>query len=105
MEIDQRRLHAVGGPEEVRTTFETALFEVKRVIVGQEQMLERVFVALLADGHILLEGVPGLAKTMTIKAVSDVLGGQFRRIQFTPDLVPSDSIGFCVASTRKGCGA
>ena len=90
---EQRRLHAVGGPEEVRRTFETALFEVKRVIVGQEQMLERVFVALLADGHILLEGVPGLAKTMTIKATSDVLGGSFKRIQFTPDLVPSDLIG------------
>ena len=90
---EQRRLHAVGGPEEVRRTFETALFEVKRVIVGQEEMLERVFVALLADGHILLEGVPGLAKTMTIKAVSDVLGGSFKRIQFTPDLVPSDLVG------------
>ncbi len=90
---DQRRLHAVGGPEEVRRTFETALFEVKRVIVGQEEMLERVFVALLADGHILLEGVPGLAKTLTIKATSDVLGGSFKRIQFTPDLVPSDLIG------------
>src|SRR6266511_3714228 len=70
VDTEQRRLHAVGGPEEVRHTFETALFEVKRVIVGQEEMLERVFVALLADGHILLEGVPGLAKTMTIKAVS-----------------------------------
>jgi MoxR-like ATPase len=93
VDSEQRRLHAVGGPEEVRHTFETALFEVKRVIVGQEQMLERVFVALLADGHILLEGVPGLAKTMTIKAVSDVLGGRFRRIQFTPDLVPSDLVG------------
>ena len=90
---EQRRLHAVGGPEEVRRTFETALFEVKRVIVGQEEMLERVFVALLADGHILLEGVPGLAKTMTIKATSDVLGGSFKRIQFTPDLVPSDLVG------------
>jgi MoxR-like ATPase len=90
---EQRRLHAVGGPEEVRRIFETALFEVKRVIVGQEEMLERVFVALLADGHILLEGVPGLAKTMTIKATSDVLGGTFKRIQFTPDLVPSDLIG------------
>ena len=77
----------------MRRTFETALFEVKRVIVGQEQMLERVFVALLADGHILLEGVPGLAKTMTIKATSDVLGGSFKRIQFTPDLVPSDLVG------------
>ena len=93
MDHEQRRLHAVGGPEEVRRTFETALFEVKRVIVGQEEMLERVFVALLADGHILLEGVPGLAKTMTIKAVSDVLGGSFKRIQFTPDLVPSDLVG------------
>jgi MoxR-like ATPase len=93
MSIDQPRLHSVGGPEEVRKTFEIALFEVKRMIVGQETMLERVFVALLADGHILLEGVPGLAKTMTIKTVSDVLGGTFKRIQFTPDLVPSDLIG------------
>ena len=56
-------------------------------------MLERVFVALLADGHVLLEGVPGLAKTMTIKTVADVLGGTFKRIQFTPDLVPSDLVG------------
>ena len=93
MTIDQPRLHAVGGPEHVRKTFETALFEVKRRIVGQETMLERVFVALLADGHVLLEGVPGLAKTMTIKTVADVLGGSFKRIQFTPDLVPSDLVG------------
>jgi MoxR-like ATPase len=93
MTIDQPRLQAVGGPDEVRKTFETALFEVKRRIVGQETMLERVFVALLADGHVLLEGVPGLAKTMTIKTVADVLGGSFKRIQFTPDLVPSDLVG------------
>jgi MoxR-like ATPase len=93
MTVEQPRLAAVGGPEQVRKTFETALFEVKRRIVGQETMLERVFVALLADGHILLEGVPGLAKTMTIKTVSDVLGGTFKRIQFTPDLVPSDLVG------------
>jgi MoxR-like ATPase len=93
MTIEQPRLAAVGGPDQVRKTFETALFEVKRRIVGQETMLERVFVALLADGHILLEGVPGLAKTMTIKTVSDVLGGTFKRIQFTPDLVPSDLVG------------
>src|SRR6266480_7947218 len=91
--IDQPRMHAVGGPDQVRRTFETALFEVKRRIVGQETMLERIFVALLADGHILLEGVPGLAKTMTIKTVADVLGGTFKRIQFTPDLVPSDLVG------------
>jgi MoxR-like ATPase len=93
MTIDQPRLHAVGGPDEVRRSFETALFEVKRRIVGQETMLERIFVALLADGHVLLEGVPGLAKTMTIKTVADVLGGTFKRIQFTPDLVPSDLVG------------
>jgi MoxR-like ATPase len=93
MTIEQPRLRSVGGPEQLRKTFEIALFEVKRMIVGQETMLERVFVALLADGHILLEGVPGLAKTMTIKTVSDVLGGTFKRIQFTPDLVPSDLVG------------
>ena len=102
---EQRRLHAVGGPEEVRRTFETALFEVKRVIVGQEEMLERVFVALLADGHILLEGVPGLAKTMTIKATSDVLGGSFKRIQFTPDLVPSDLVGTRIWRPDQGAFA
>jgi MoxR-like ATPase len=90
---DTRRLHATSDPQEARKVFETALFEVKRVIVGQEEMLERVFVALLAEGHVLLEGVPGLAKTLTIKAVSDVLGGSFKRIQFTPDLVPSDLVG------------
>jgi len=78
------------GPREA---LEGALYEVKRVIVGQEEMLERVFVALLAEGHVLLEGVPGLAKTLTIKAVSEVLGGTFKRIQFTPDLVPSDLVG------------
>jgi MoxR-like ATPase len=90
---ETRRLHATSDPQEARKVFETALFEVKRVIVGQEEMLERVFVALLAEGHVLLEGVPGLAKTLTIKAVSEVLGGSFKRIQFTPDLVPSDLVG------------
>ena len=63
------------------------------MIVGQDAMLERLLVALLAGGHVLLEGVPGLAKTLTIKTLSDVLGGQFRRVQFTPDLVPSDLVG------------
>src|SRR3954465_13608556 len=102
MTIEQPRLAAVGGPDQVRKTFETALFEVKRRIVGQETMLERVFVALLADGHILLEGVPGLAKTMTIKTVSDVLGGTFKRIQFTPDLVPADLVGTRVYRPDSG---
>jgi MoxR-like ATPase len=69
------------------------MFEVKRVIVGQEAMLERLLVALLAGGHVLLEGVPGLAKTLTVKTLADVLGGSFKRLQFTPDLVPADLVG------------
>src|SRR3712207_1930455 len=87
------RLHALGGPEAARDALEDALFEVKRVIVGQDAMLERVLVALLAGGHVLLEGVPGLAKTLTVKTVADVLGGTFKRLQFTPDLVPADLVG------------
>ncbi|MFA9430599.1 AAA family ATPase [Egicoccus sp. AB-alg2] len=72
---------------------EHALFEVKRVIVGQERVLERVLVCLLARGHVLLEGVPGLAKTLTVETLAEVVGGTFTRIQFTPDLVPSDIVG------------
>ena len=69
------------------------LYEVKRVIVGQDAMLERLLVALLTGGHVLLEGVPGLAKTLTVRTLADVMGGTFRRIQFTPDLVPADLVG------------
>src|SRR5690242_17964237 len=76
-----------------RDGLEEALYEIKRVIVGQDPMLERLLVALLAGGHVLLEGVPGLAKTLTVKTLAQVLGGTFRRIQFTPDLVPSDLVG------------
>jgi len=79
--------------EDPRTALEEALHEIKRVIVGQDAMLERLLVALLAGGHVLLEGVPGLAKTLTVKTLAQVLGGTFRRIQFTPDLVPADLIG------------
>jgi MoxR-like ATPase len=79
--------------EEARRGLEEALYEIKRVIVGQDAMLERMIVALLAGGHVLLEGVPGLAKTLTVKTLAQVLGGSFRRIQFTPDLVPADLIG------------
>ena len=75
------------------TKLEQALFEIRRVIAGQEEMLERVLVCLLAGGHVLIEGVPGLAKTLTIKTTAAVLGGSFHRIQFTPDLVPSDLVG------------
>ncbi|MGE5596163.1 MAG: AAA family ATPase [Hyphomicrobiales bacterium] len=78
---------------EANRLFESAMFEIKRVIVGQEQMLERLLVALLSGGHLLIEGVPGLAKTLTVKTVADVLGGTFARIQFTPDLVPADLVG------------
>ena len=79
--------------EEQRELLEQALFEIKRVIAGQDGMLERVLVCLLAGGHLLIEGVPGLAKTLTIKTTAQVLGGSFQRIQFTPDLVPSDLVG------------
>src|SRR4051795_8278114 len=79
--------------EEPRAALEGALYEMKRVIVGQDAMLERLLVALLAGGHVLLEGVPGLAKTLTVRTLAQVLGGSFRRVQFTPDLVPADLVG------------
>jgi MoxR-like ATPase len=75
---------------------ERALFEVKRVVVGQHRMLERMMVCLLARGHCLLEGVPGLAKTLTVETLARIVGGKFVRIQFTPDLVPSDIVGTMV---------
>jgi len=79
--------------EEARKSLQEALGEIKRVIVGQDAMLERLLVSLLAGGHVLLEGVPGLAKTLTLKTLAAVLGGSFGRVQFTPDLVPSDLVG------------
>ena len=72
---------------------ETVLFEVKRTIVGQDLLLERMAIALLAGGHLLVEGVPGLAKTLAVKSLAGAIGGQFQRIQFTPDLVPADLVG------------
>jgi MoxR-like ATPase len=83
----------VPSPAEAKERLEQALFEIRRVIAGQDAMLERVIVALLAQGHLLIEGVPGLAKTLTIKTTAGVLGGSFGRVQFTPDLVPSDLVG------------
>jgi MoxR-like ATPase len=85
-----------------RALLEEALVEVKRVIAGQDEMLERVLVCLVAGGHLLIEGVPGLAKTLTIKTTAAVLGGSFRRIQFTPDLVPSDLVGTRVYRPDQG---
>jgi MoxR-like ATPase len=84
---------AVPSPQEAKEQLEQALFEIRRVIAGQDEMLERVLVCLLAQGHLLIEGVPGLAKTLTIKTTAGVLGGTFSRVQFTPDLVPSDLVG------------
>ncbi|HMS77721.1 AAA family ATPase, partial [Gordonia sp. (in: high G+C Gram-positive bacteria)] len=72
---------------------ERTIYEVKRVIVGQDQLIERILVGLLARGHILLEGVPGVAKTLAVETFARVIGGSFSRVQFTPDLVPTDLIG------------
>jgi MoxR-like ATPase len=93
---------ATGDFTAVRAKLESTLFEIKRVVVGQERMLERVLVALLSGGHMLIEGVPGLAKTLTVKTLAEVLGGTFRRIQFTPDLVPSDLVGTRVYRLSDG---
>src|SRR4051812_22236207 len=84
---------AVGSASEPRRALEGVLYESKRVIVGQDAMLEKLLVALLVGGHVLLEGVPGLAKTLTVRTLARVLGGSFSRVQFTPDLVPADLIG------------
>ena len=84
------------------TLMENVLYEVKRVVVGQDRFLERVMVALLAQGHLLVEGVPGLAKTLTIKTLAATLRGSFKRIQFTPDLVPADLVGTRIYSPRTG---
>jgi MoxR-like ATPase len=81
---------------------ERVLYEVKKVIVGQDHLLERLIVALLARGHILVEGVPGLAKTMAIKTFAEAIGGEFKRIQFTPDLVPADLIGTRIYNQKTG---
>ena len=88
-------------PED-RQPMERVLYEVKKIIVGQDHLLERLVVALLARGHILVEGVPGLAKTMAIKTLAQVIGGEFKRIQFTPDLVPADLIGTRIYNQKSG---
>ena len=75
---------------------------MKRVIVGQDELLERMVVALLARGHLLVEGVPGLAKTMAVKTLADAIGGEFQRIQFTPDLVPADIVGTRIYNQKLG---
>ena len=94
---------AVPSPEQnPRERLEAVLYELKRVIVGQDRLLDRMIVSLLSRGHVLLEGVPGLAKTLTLETVARVAGGQFSRIQFTPDLVPSDVVGGQVLDRAGG---
>ncbi len=91
-----------SNPTENKLPMERVLYEVKKIIVGQDHLLERMVVALLARGHILVEGVPGLAKTMTIKTLAESIGGEFKRIQFTPDLVPADLIGTRIYHQKSG---
>jgi len=81
---------------------ENILYEVKKIVVGQDHFLERVMVAMLAQGHLLVEGVPGLAKTLTVKTLARTIRGSFRRIQFTPDLVPADLVGTRIYSQKTG---
>src|SRR2546426_2626811 len=91
-----------NGNGDVGTLMERVLYEVKRVVVGQDRFLERVVVAMLAGGHLLVEGVPGLAKTLTVKTLAQTMRGTFRRIQFTPDLVPADLVGTRIYNQKTG---
>jgi MoxR-like ATPase len=86
----------------VSTLMERILYEIKKIVVGQDRFLERVLVAILAQGHLLVEGVPGLAKTLTIKTLARTIRGTFRRIQFTPDLVPADLVGTRIYNQKTG---
>jgi MoxR-like ATPase len=89
-------------PPDTAQLMEQILYEVKRVVVGQDRFLERVMVAMLAQGHLLVEGVPGLAKTLTVKTLAGVVQGRFKRIQFTPDLVPADLVGTRIYNQKTG---
>jgi MoxR-like ATPase len=89
-------------PESTATLMEQILYEVKRVVVGQDRFLERVLIAMLAQGHLLVEGVPGLAKTLTVKTLARTVRGSFKRIQFTPDLVPADLVGTRIYNQKTG---
>ncbi len=93
---------SVEAVQQASATMRRVLMEIKKVIVGQDLMLERILVALLARGHILIEGVPGLAKTLAIKTTARVIDCQFKRIQFTPDLVPADLIGTRIYNQHTG---
>src|ERR1043165_8758529 len=87
---------------EIAAHMERLLYEVKKVVVGQDHFLERVLVAMLAQGHLLVEGVPGLAKTLTVNTLAKTIRGNFKRIQFTPDLVPADLVGTRIYNQKTG---
>ena len=91
-----------AGRAEMSALMERILYEVKKVVVGQDHFLERVLVAILAQGHLLVEGVPGLAKTLTVKTLARTIRGTFKRIQFTPDLVPADLVGTRIYNQKTG---
>jgi MoxR-like ATPase len=99
MSVSNEAWRGTGGtssstqPEEAAALMQRLMYEVKRVVVGQDAFLERVLIALLAQGHLLIEGVPGLAKTLTVNTLAKTLNGSFSRIQFTPDLLPADLVG------------
>src|SRR6201988_4237366 len=95
-------LNGNNGSGDVGALMERVLYEVKRVVVGQDRFLERVLVAMLAQGHLLVEGVPGLAKTLTVKTLAATMRGAFKRIQFTPDLVPADLVGTRIYNQKSG---
>src|SRR5437763_17137691 len=89
-----------GG--DVSAQMQRILYEVKKIVVAEDHFLERVLVAILAQGHLLVEGVPGLAKTLTVKTLAATVRGSFRRIQFTPDLVPADLVGTRIYNQKSG---
>src|SRR5205814_1394967 len=94
-----RRTRSARPPE---TSLEEVLYQVKRVIVGQDVLLERMLIVLLAKGHLLVEGVPGLAKTLAVKTLAGAIGCEFQRVQFTPDLVPADIVGTRIYNQKMG---
>ena len=100
--MDSNRFGPSAAGPDTAQLMEQILYEVKRVVVGQDRFLERVMVAMLAQGHLLVEGVPGLAKTLTIKTLANTIRGDFKRIQFTPDLVPADLVGTRVYNQKTG---
>src|SRR5690349_19889609 len=91
-----------GAANETAALMEKVLYEVKRIVVGQDAFLERVLVAILAQGHLLVEGVPGLAKTLTVNTLARTMRGDFKRVQFTPDLLPADLVGTRIYNQKTG---